>query len=181
MERAAYAGCFHELEESKNMYAIGDKIVYPMHGTGYIEKIETRNIGGKNIDYYVIHILNGNIKLCLPTCSKSDIQLRPIASPEQAKAVLKKFEEQEIDPNLTWNKRYQKNMERLKLGDLENVAQVVKELMVRDISHGLSTGDRKMLILARGIFVKELSIILGIDENELTERLSDIIHQKLKS
>lgn len=161
------------------MYAIGDKIVYPMHGTGYIDSIETRNIGGKNIDYYIIHILNGNIKLCLPVCNKSDIQLRPISSSEQAETVLKDFEEQEIVQNLTWTKRYQKNMKRLKAGDLQSVAQVVKELMVRDISHGLSTGDRKMLILSRGILVKELSIVLNRPEDDLIDHLSSVIQDKL--
>lgn len=161
------------------MYAIGDKIVYPMHGAGFIEDIETRCIGGRKIDYYVIRILNGNIKLFLPVESKSDIRLRPVSSPEQAKKILRDFEAEDVDPNIAWQKRYQFNLSRLKEGDLENVSKVVRELIVRDATHGLSTEDRKMYILARGILAKEISIVLGIEEKELSERFSNIIKEKL--
>ncbi len=161
------------------MYAIGDKIVYPMHGTGYIEAIETKQIGDKSADYYTIHILNGNIKLCLPVENKAEIKLRPITPKETAAKVLEDFETQEIEPLTTWTKRYQINMDRLKQGDMENVAMVVKELMIRDITNGLSTGDRKMLILSRSILITEMAMVLGLEEAALAEHLSDIIHDKL--
>ncbi len=161
------------------MYAIGDKIVYPMHGTGFIEDVEARNIGGKQIDYYVIRILNGNIKLYLPVNSKSDIKLRPVSSREEAKKVLRDFETEEVETDIVWQKRYQFNLKRLKEGDLESVARVVRELIVRDITHGLSTEDRKMYILARGILAKEIAVVLGLEEKTLSEKLGDIIREKL--
>lgn len=161
------------------MYAIGDKIVYPMHGTGYIENIESKQIGDKTADYYTIHIINGNIKLCLPVENKAEIKLRPITDKEAAAKVLHDFETGEIDPFVTWTKRYQINMERLKKGDMENVAQVVKELMIRDATNGLSTGDRKMLILSRGILVTEMALVLGLEEASLADRLTRVVHKKL--
>ncbi|MBQ6947958.1 MAG: CarD family transcriptional regulator [Clostridia bacterium] len=161
------------------MYAIGDKIVYPMHGTGYIEKIERKQIGNTTADYYTIHIINGNIKLCLPVENKAEIKLRPITSKEKAKEVLHSFENDAIDPCLTWTKRYQINMERLKKGDMENVALVVRELMIRDATNGLSTGDRKMLILSRGILVTEMAMVLDLDEATLADRLTEVIHSKI--
>ena len=162
------------------MYAIGEKIVYPMHGTGYIENIETKEIGGRKMDYYAIHIINGNINLSLPVESKAELQLRPITPKEEAARILSDFENQEIDTNITWNKRYQINMERLKKGDMESVAQVVKELMIRDVTNGLSTGDRKMLILSRHILVTEMAMVLEKDETELAAHLLDVIHEKLE-
>ncbi len=161
------------------MYAIGDKIVYPMHGTGYIEKIENKQIGENNADYYTIHIINGNIKLCLPVENKAEIQLRPITPKKEAQRILNQFETCEASPLDTWAKRYQINLERLKKGDMENVSQVVKELMIRDATNGLSTGDRKMLILSRGILVTEMAMVLEWDEGELAQHLSDVIHSKL--
>lgn len=161
------------------MYAIGDKIVYPMHGTGYIENIESKQIGDKTADYYTIHIINGNIKLCLPVENKAEIKLRTITDKEAAAKVLHDFETGEIDPFVTWTKRYQINMERLKKGDMENVAQVVKELMIRDATNGLSTGDRKMLILSRGILVTEMALVLGLEEASLADRLTRVVHKKL--
>ena len=161
------------------MYAIGDKIVYPMHGTGYIENIETKEIGGRKADYYTIHIINGNIQLSLPVESKAELQLRPITCRDTVARILSDFENQEIDANITWNKRYQINMERLKKGDMESVAQVVKELMIRDATNGLSTGDRKMLILSRHILVTEMAMVLEMDEAVLTDHLLEVIHDKL--
>lgn len=161
------------------MYAIGDKIVYPMHGTGYIEKIENKQIGGKSADYYTIHIINGNIKLCLPVENKAEIKLRPITPKEEVRRILSDFEAREVEPMTTWTKRYQLNMERLKKGDMENVAQVVRELMIRDATNGLSTGDRKMLILSRGILVTEMAMVLEWEEAALADHLSGIIHAKL--
>lgn len=162
------------------MYAIGETIVYPMHGTGYIEQITTREIGGKATEYYTIHIINGNIKLCLPVESKAELQLRPVSPRQKAQQVLSDFENEQVDPNISWNKRYQFNMERLKKGDLDSVAQVVRELMIRDVTSGLSTGDRKMLILSRGILVTELAVVLGKDEHELADHLMNVIRQKLE-
>ncbi|MBR5783077.1 MAG: CarD family transcriptional regulator [Clostridia bacterium] len=162
------------------MYAVGDKIVYPMHGMGYIEKIENKQIGEKCADYYTIHIINGNIKLCLPVECKAEIRLRPITKKEEAQRILSDFETQEIDSNITWNKRYQYNMDRLKKGDMESVAQVVRELMTRDVTNGLSTGDRKMLILSRGILVTEMAIVLDWDEQALAEHLMSVIRNKLE-
>ncbi len=161
------------------MYAIGDKIVYPMHGTGYIENIETKDIGGKQVDYYAIHILNGNIKLCLPVESKAELQLRSITPKDEALRILTDFENQEIDTAITWNKRYQLNIERLKKGDMQSVAQVVKELMIRDATNGLSTGDRKMLILSRNILVTEMALVLDMQEDKLSEHLLQVVHDKL--
>ena len=71
-------------------------------------------------------------------------------------------------------------MERLKKGDMESVAQVVKELMIRDITNGLSTGDRKMLILSRHILVTEMAIVLDMDETTLADHLMSVIHEKLE-
>lgn len=161
------------------MYSIGEKIVYPMHGTGYIESIEEKEIAGTIAQYYNIHIINGNIKLCLPVESKADIQLRPISSEDEAAKVLADFEETVLDPNITWTKRYQKNLERMKIGNLENVALVVKELMIRDITNGLSTGDRKMLILSRNILTTELALVLGKNEQELADHLAEVVHTQL--
>ena len=162
------------------MYALGDKIVYPMHGTGYIENIESKEVGGKIADNYTIHIINGNIKLCLPVENKAEIKLRPITDKETAANVLHCFETDPIDPQISWTKRYQINMERLKKGDMQNVAQVVKELMIRDATNGLSTGDRKMLILSRGILVTEMALVLGLYETELADRLTRTVHEKLE-
>lgn len=161
------------------MYAIGDKIVYPMHGTGYIENIETKEIGGKAADYYAIHILNGNIKLSLPVESRAELQLRSITSKDEAAKILSDFETGEIEADITWNKRYQLNMERLKKGDMASVAQVVRELMIRDATNGLSTGDRKMLILSRHILVTEMAMVLDMKEDALADHLLSVIHEKL--
>ncbi len=159
------------------MFSIGEKIVYPMHGAGFVENIETKTVGSQSADYYAIHIYCGNIKLSLPTESKAEVTLRKISDTKTAKDTLLYFEKPIEARDTPWNKRYKENLVLLKKGDLLSVATVVKELMVRDHTHGLSTGDRKMLILARNILFSELKLILQIDETQL----ADTIIQKIQT
>lgn len=157
------------------MFSIGEKIVYPMHGAGFIENIENRTVGGAQADYYAIHIYSGNIKLSLPTQSKAEVTLRKISDRSAAENVLLFLEQAPLPQDTPWNKRYKENMALLKKGDLQSVATVVKSLMLRDHTHGLSTGDRKMLILSRNILFSELCLILEINEATLAEMVSQKI------
>ena len=122
------------------MFSIGDKVVYPMHGAGVIEGIEAKIIGGQSRDYYNVSLLGGNIRLSLPVSNAGNIRLRTIVSAEKATDLLRYFTELEIDSNAPWGKRFKENSEMLKTGIPERAAEVVKTLMLRDRTVGLSTG-----------------------------------------
>ena len=153
------------------MFSVGEKIVYPMHGAGVIDSIETKEIGGKPTDYYKVRITSGNIMLMIPVENNSAMQLRSVISKEKAKTVLENFGSQTEELDIPWNKRYKYNVDRLKTGEIENVSDVLCELINREKNHGLSTSDRKMFILTKSIFCSELSAALEIPSADIFEEI----------
>ncbi len=161
------------------MFSIGDKVVYPMHGAGVIEGIEAKIIGGQSRDYYNVSLLGGNIRLSLPVSNAGNIRLRTIVSAEKATDLLCYFTELEIDSNAPWGKRFKENSEMLKTGIPERAAEVVKTLMLRDRTVGLSTGDRQMMVNAKNIFCSELAMAMQMEQDAILAELQKIIDHTL--
>ena len=150
------------------MYSVGDKIVYPMHGAGVIESIEEKLVLGKKQTYYIMRISAGDMTVMLPANSCEEIGVRDIISKAEAKKVLENFKSAPVFEDNNWNKRHRNNMIKIKSGDIYQVSEVVKELMLRDRQKGLSTSERKMLTSAKQIVISELvmSNIAGRDDIE---------------
>ncbi|MGI6561849.1 MAG: CarD family transcriptional regulator [Clostridia bacterium] len=153
------------------MFEIGDKIVYPLHGAGEIEKIEKKEILGEVKEYYVLKMPFGDMKVMIPISNSDEIGIRSIISKNRAYQVIDFFSPKKVDDNTNWNKRYRENMDRLKTGDIEEVADVVNTLMVREKEKGLSTGERKMLNSAKKILYSELMLAAGFNMEELENRI----------
>ena len=161
------------------MFSIGDKVVYPMHGAGVIENLETKIIGGQPRDYYNISLLGGNIRLAIPVSNTGNIRLRPIVSAEEAEQILAYFSDIVIDVTAPWGKRFKENNEYLKSGMPEKVAEVVKILMLRDKNVGLSTGDRMMMVNAKNIMCSELAMALNLSHEDILAKLQEVIDHTL--
>lgn len=142
------------------MFEIGDYIAHPMHGAGRIESIVKKKIDSAERDYYVLKLPVGEMKVMIPVQGCENIGVRPIISAEEAISVLNILREIDVNMTQNWNKRYRENMVKIKSGNLVEVAEVVKGLMLRDSERGLSTGERKMLHSAKQIFISELVISL---------------------
>lgn len=153
------------------MFEIGDKIVYPLHGAGEIEKIEEKEILGEVKEYYILKMPFGDMKVMIPTSNSNEIGIRNIISKKHAYEVIDFFSPRRLDETTNWNKRYRENMDRLKTGDVEEVADVVNTLMVREKEKGLSTGERKMLNSAKKILFSELILAAGFDVDELEDKI----------
>ena len=145
------------------MLQVGDRIVYPMHGAGEITCIEECEIMGQVREYYVLQLPLGNIKIMLPTDNVDNIGLRQISPPEMVSQVETTLPGKP-EPNLgSWNKRFHRNMDRLKGGDLLEAAAVIRNLILQDRKRKISSGERRLLDLAKQIFFSELSFILEKD------------------
>ena len=158
------------------MYQIGDKIVHPMHGAGIVDEIVTRKVNNVLRDYYSLRLPVGGMLVLIPTDHCEEIGVRPVLSPEASEAVLGQITDLQVKLETNWNHRYQENMQRLKSGDLLEVAKVVKSLLLRETRRGLSTGERKMLHSARQILISELSLSHDISYEEAEERLNQVLH-----
>ena len=154
------------------MFEIGDYIAHPMHGAGVIEGIVTKKINGAERDYYVLKLPVGDMVVMVPVEGCESIGVRAIISGSDARKVLDSFSGLEICITQNWNKRYRENMDKLKSGDLLEVASVVKGLMCRDNERGLSTGERKMLHSAKQILISELVIAMSSDYEQIEKELS---------
>lgn len=154
------------------MFKVGDCIAHPMHGAGVIDSIQEKKVDGVTRQYYVLKIPVGGIVVMIPTESCGDIGVRSIVSPESAEAIIESIPKLEYDVNKNWNRRYRENMIRIKSGDLNEVARVIKALTARESEKGLSTGERKMLHSAKQILISEIVLSVGISYEEVEQRIN---------
>ena len=152
------------------MFFIGDRIVYPMHGAGIIEEIEEKLILGESRRYYILRVPCGDMKIMIPIESSNEIGVRAIISVEEINEVIRVLSSETTDMSNNWNRRYRENMEKLKTGDIYNVAEVVRNLMRTDKEKKLSTGEKKMLSNAKQILISEIILVKEID-NEAAENI----------
>ena len=160
------------------MFQIGDLIVHPMHGAGVIDDVIKEKVAGTTQEYYVFKMPVGGLILKIPTANCQAIGIRSIISPTEGKAVFAGIPALEVQSSANWNKRYQENLLRLKSGDLNEVARVVKGLMRRESRRGLSTGERKMLHSAKQIIVSEIALVEGCAYQDAEARLDYAVMQK---
>ena len=135
------------------MFSVGDLVVHPMHGAGVIDDIVRERVAGSTQEYYVFKMPVGGLLLKIPIAKSQLIGLRAIIGRAEAEQLISSIPEIVVDQDSNWNKRYRENLERLKSGDLYQVARVIKGLMHRDRRRGLATGERKMLHAARQIML----------------------------
>lgn len=154
------------------MFQVGDLAVYPAHGVGVIEKIESQEISGCRQDFYVMRILDNNMIIMIPTSNVDHVGLRDIiAKTELPKlfSILKKRDV--ILDSQTWNRRYRDYMEKIKTGSVFEVAEVYRDLLILRYDKELSFGERKMLDTARTLLVKEISLAKEITESQVESDL----------
>lgn len=153
------------------MYQVGDRVVHPMHGAGIIESIVQERLGGQLSSYYVFRMPSGGLTLKIPTGSCGAIGVRALSTSGRIREVLSAIPGLEIDRTTNWNRRYRENLDRLKSGDLLEVARVIKGLMWRDREKGLSNGERKMLHSAKQILVSEVVLVEGHTYPDAEQRI----------
>lgn len=154
------------------MFREGDKIVHPMHGAGIVESIVRQKVNGVQRDYYVLKLPVRSMVVMIPTDNCAEIGVRPIIDSKQADDILSQLSAIEVEFDSNWNRRYRENMERLKSGDLLQVARVIKGLMLRDGERGLSTGERKMLHSAKEILISEIVLSQSVSYEDVEARIN---------
>ena len=157
------------------MFNIGDKIVYPMHGAGTIEKIEKKQILGEIRDYYVLRISYGDLKVMIPVENSQKIGVRAIVDQQTLREALALLGAETTEMSDNWNRRNRDNMDKLKTGDLRNVVEVIRNLMRADRTKKLSTGEKKLLSNARQILVSEMVLVEGITQEAAEKQIADAV------
>ncbi len=158
------------------MFKIGDLAVYPAHGVGKIESIESKSIGGKRLDFYVMRILDNDMKIMIPLSNAHSVGLRGLITQTDLPRVFDILLRREVSVNGgTWNRRYREYMEKIKTGSIYELAEVLRDLTVLKGDKELSFGERKMLDTARTLLLKELSIVQDVTESEIEQSIFEVL------
>lgn len=157
------------------VFNVGDKIVYPMHGAGVIDSIEEKDILGEKQSYYILK-MPSNVKVMVPTAKAEEVGIRSIIDKKDTEEVFKVLGQDETTMEKNWNKRYRDNMEKMKSGDIYEVADVVRNLSFKQKEKGLSTGEKKMLNNAKQILVSELALAEHSDQEIVEEQIDNKIN-----
>jgi CarD family transcriptional regulator len=155
------------------VFQVGDLAVYPAHGVGKIQAIESRVINGEKHDFYIMKVLENNMLIMIPTKNVESVGLRDIIDKKDIAKVYKviKAKKEILNDNQTWNRRYREYMDKIKTGSLFDVAEVFRDLSLLKLTKDLSFGERKLYDTAQALLVKELSTAKKTDEKKIMSEL----------
>src|SRR3954465_692427 len=156
-------------------FDIGDNVVYPHHGAGKVVKKEEKNILGEVRQYLTIKILHNDMTVMVPCENAAKAGLRRVIDDEAVEKVLAVLRDDVSQMPKNWNRRFKHNRDKIKTGDVYELAEVVRNLAIRESEKGLSTGEKQMYTRAKKILASELMYALEMDEGEAETHLEDLI------
>jgi CarD family transcriptional regulator len=159
------------------VYEVGDKVVYPHHGAGKIVMKEVKEVLGQHREYLTIEILYNEMTVMVPTENADRAGLRRVIGDKEVKEVLDVLRDAGTQMPKNWNRRFKHNRDKIKTGDIFELAEVVRNLSIRDIDKGLSTGEKQMFGRAKKILASELMYARDMEEDEATEFLDDLLEE----
>ncbi len=157
------------------MYKVGDKVVYPHHGAGTVVKKESREVLGQKREYLTIKILHNDMTVQVPSENAEKVGLRRVIGEKEVGVVLKALTGGSTEMPKNWNRRFKHNRDKMKTGDILELAEVVRNLSLRDNEKGLSTGEKQMFVKAKKILASELMYAKAMDEDECAEWLEGVL------
>jgi CarD family transcriptional regulator len=157
------------------LYKVGDKVVYPHHGAGTVVKKEKREVLGEKREYLTIKILHNDMTVNVPSENAEAVGLRKVIGEDMVKVVVKALTGGGTQMPKNWNRRFKHNRDKMKTGDILELAEVVRNLSLRDREKGLSTGEKQMFVKAKKILASELMYAKDMDEEEAAEWLDGVL------
>jgi CarD family transcriptional regulator len=157
------------------LFEVGDKVVYPHHGAGTVIKKESREVLGQKRDYLTIKILHNDMTVNVPCENAEKVGLRRVIDEEMVNVVVKALTGNGTQMPKNWNRRFKHNRDKMKTGDILELAEVVRNLSLRDHEKGLSTGEKQMFVKAKKILASELMYAKAMDEEEAAEWLDGVL------
>ncbi|MFN2612803.1 MAG: CarD family transcriptional regulator [Solirubrobacterales bacterium] len=167
-----------EIEAPVCNFEIGDNVVYPHHGAGVVLTKESKSLLGEKRDYLTIQILHNSMTVMVPCENASMAGLRRVIDEEQVKKVIGVLTDEVSEMPKNWNRRFKYNREKIKTGDVYELAEVVRNLAIREMEKGLSTGEKQMYTRAKKILASEFMYVLDKDEDGAEEYLDTLLEER---
>ncbi|GAB6035463.1 CarD family transcriptional regulator [Fundidesulfovibrio butyratiphilus] len=165
------------------MFSLDELVVYPAQGVGKVERIETQTVGGQDVSFYIVRILTNNVTLMVPVKNAHNVGLRQVCGREEAEAILESLKDRSTFTGYTgqnWNRRYREYSEKLKSGNLADVAYVLKELLLIGGGKELSFGERRLLEQATGLLTLEIAYALNIPQDDVKNTINTLFEDVIK-
>ncbi len=153
------------------MFMPGEKVLYPLHGAGIVEKIEKKDNGFGLRPFYVVNLINSGMRVSVPVLTAKQSGLRSVTLPDEMLALMKDFSVAPAETESNWNKRYRKNLDNLRTGDVLKAAAVYRDLAERNEVKLLSSGERKIYQSAKHMLVTEIMLCFDVDKFEAEKKL----------
>ena len=157
------------------MFRVGDKVVYPHHGAAIIKGVEEREVMGEKREYFVLRLSYGDLTLLVPLDNTEEVGIRDVIGRDELEKVFKVLRSKECRMPTNWSRRFKTHVEKLRSGDIYQVAEVVRNLARRDKEKGLSAGEKRMLAKARQILLSEITFAADVDELEAGKLLDGVL------
>jgi CarD family transcriptional regulator len=157
-------------------FDVGDKVVYPHHGAAVIERRETKVAFGEEKEYLVLRLSFGDLTLSVPVDNTDEVGLREVIDDDEVEEVFAVLRKKEARMPTNWSRRFKNHVEKLKSGDVYQVAEVVRNLSLRDQEKGLSAGEKRMLAKARQILLSELVFAIDVSPEEAEAKLDEALN-----
>jgi CarD family transcriptional regulator, regulator of rRNA transcription len=150
-------------------------VVYPHHGAGKVIRKEKKDVVGERREYLTIKILHNDMTVMVPTENAAIAGLRRVIDEKTVKKVQAVLQDECSEMPKNWNRRFKHNRDKIKTGDIYELAEVVRNLAVRESQKGLSTGEKQMFTRAKKILCSELMYALAMDEEEVEEHIYGLL------
>jgi len=159
------------------VFDVGDKVVYPHHGAGTVVSKDVKLVLGEEREYLTIKILHNEMTVNVPVDNAEKVGLRWVIDQEMVEVVVKVLLGGSTEMPKNWNRRFKHNRDKMKTGDIFEMAEVVRNLAQRDQEKGLSTGEKQMFSKAKRILASELMYAKNMDEDEAREFLEEVLEE----
>ena len=156
------------------IFDVGETVVYPHHGAATIEEIKMRTIRGEEKMYLKLRVAQGDLVIEVPAENVDLVGVRDVVDRDELEHVFEVLQAQDVEEPANWSRRYKANLEKLASGDVNKVAEVVRDLWRRENDRGLSAGEKRMLAKARQILVGELALAEGVDDKKADALLAEM-------
>lgn len=157
------------------MFRVGDKVVYPHHGAAIIQGLEEKELYGEKKQYFVLRLAYGDLTLMVPADNTEEVGIRDVIARKELDKVFKVMKAKECRMPSNWSRRFKTHVEKLRSGDIFQVAEVVRNLARREKEKGLSAGEKRMLSRARQILVSEVTFAADVNEEEAEKMLDKVL------
>lgn len=163
------------------MFRKGDTVVHPEHGVAVIEELRVREFLGERRKYLVLRVAYGDLTLMVPVESTEEVGIRHVVSKNEAKKVLNVLEQDESTMDANWHRRFKNNIKKMRSGDIYQLAEVVRNLSIREREKGLSAGEKRMVIKARQILISELTNATGGTDEKTQAMIDEVLDESHRS